>query len=85
MVGEMLGNALERKRVEQALRVSEERYARAINAGKVGIWEWNIQTNDIYVDPNLKAMLGYGDSEFSNNFHDWLGFIHPDDISSVKV
>jgi PAS domain S-box-containing protein len=85
MVGEILGNTLERKRVEQALRVSEERYVRAINAGKVGIWEWNIQTNDIYVDPNLKAMLGYGDREFSNNFHDWLGFIHPDDISSVKV
>lgn len=85
MVGEMLGNALERKAYEQALRVSEERYARAINAGKVGIWEWNIQTDEIYIDPNLKAMLGYADNEIYKHFNDWLRFVHPDDVESVQV
>ncbi|MBW4667017.1 MAG: PAS domain-containing protein [Cyanomargarita calcarea GSE-NOS-MK-12-04C] len=85
MVGEMLGNTLERKRVDQTLRVSKERYMRAISAGKVGIWEWNIQTNEIYIDSNLKAMLGYSDREITNYFDDWLTFIHRDDIESVKV
>lgn len=85
MVGEMLGNALERKRVEQVLRVSEERYARAINAGKVGIWECNIQTKEIYIAPNLKAMLGYAENEICNYLDDWTALIHPDDVEAVKV
>jgi PAS domain S-box-containing protein len=85
MVGEMLANALERKRVEQALRISEERYARAINAGKVGIWEWNIQTNEIYIDANLKSMLSYTASETTNHFEHWLRSIHPDDVDRVKA
>ncbi len=89
IVGEMLGHALERQRVEQALRISEDRYARAISAGKVGIWEWNIEKGEFYVDNNLKAMLGYDEDEinnkFNNKFDDWLKFVHPDDIESVKV
>ncbi|MBW4641695.1 MAG: PAS domain-containing protein [Goleter apudmare HA4340-LM2] len=85
MVGEMLGNALERKRVEQALRVSEERYIRAISAGKVGIWEWNIQTNEIYIDPNFLAMLGYTEQEVPKHFEQWLLLVHPDDIKAVKT
>lgn len=85
MVGEMLGNIIRRKRVEQALRVSEERYARAINAGKVGIWELNIKTDRVYIDSNLKAMLGYSEHEISDNFHDWLNLIHPQDIESFKL
>ncbi|BAY99062.1 signal transduction histidine kinase [Tolypothrix tenuis PCC 7101] len=84
MVGEIIGNALERLRVEQALRISEERYIRAISAGKVGIWEWNIKTNEIYIDPNLKTMLGYSEQEVPKYFDDWLKFVHHDDVESVK-
>jgi PAS domain S-box-containing protein len=84
MVCEMLGNTLQRKRVDQALRISEERYARAINAGKVGIWEWNIQTNNIYIDPNLKDILGYPKKDIFNNIEDWLKLIHPHDVEAVK-
>lgn len=67
------------------LKKTEERYIRAIYAGKVGIWEWNIDTNEIFIDHNLKAMLGYADDEISNCFYDWLNLIHPDDVEIVKV
>ncbi|MEO1432909.1 MAG: histidine kinase dimerization/phosphoacceptor domain -containing protein [Cyanobacteria bacterium J06633_8] len=85
IVAEMLGNVLGRKRVEEALRVSEERYARAISAGKVGVWEWNIHTNEVYIDSNLKAMLGYKDEEIANEFSNWLRFVHSGDIDLVKA
>ncbi|MEM6398981.1 MAG: histidine kinase dimerization/phosphoacceptor domain -containing protein [Cyanobacteria bacterium P01_D01_bin.116] len=85
IVAETLGNVLGRKRVEQALRVSEERYARAISAGKVGVWEWNIQTNEVYIDSNLKAMLGYKDEEVVNQFVNWLRFVHLGDVGLVKA
>lgn len=85
MVVEILGNALERKRVEQALKITEERYTRAINAGNVGIWEWNIQTDEIYIDPNLKSMLGYVENKNYAKFSDWLSLVHIDDIELVKA
>ena len=85
IVAEILGNVLGRKRVEQALIVSQERYARAISAGKVGLWEWNIQTNEVYIDSNLKAMLGYQDEEITNQFSNCLRFMHSDDVGLVKA
>ncbi|MBE9215648.1 PAS domain-containing protein [Plectonema cf. radiosum LEGE 06105] len=85
IVAEILGNVLERKRLEETLKVSEERYARAINAGKVGVWEWDIQTNEVYIDSNLKAMLGYKDEEIANQFTSWLGFVHSSDVGLVKA
>ncbi|CAM2067734.1 PAS domain-containing protein [Sulfidibacter corallicola] len=61
------------------LRMSEERYARAVAAGKVGIWDWKVGSWWLYVAPNLKAMLGFSDHEISNNLKDWLKLIHPED------
>lgn len=75
----------ERKRVEENLRQSQERYALAIEAGHVGIWEWDLQTNVIYLDPILKAMLGYEDWEIRNTINDWHQLVHPEDREQVIV
>ena len=73
----------DRKRVEEALRESEERYALTTRAGEVGVWDWNLETNEIYLDPNLKAMLGYADHEIRNHLDDWGKFVHPGDAEQV--
>ena len=75
--------AIERKRVEKALRLSQDRYALAVGGGQVGVWDWNIQTNKLYISPNLKAMLGYADIEIGNNWDDWNKLIHAEDIEQV--
>ncbi|MGH9147323.1 MAG: ABC transporter substrate binding protein, partial [Vicinamibacterales bacterium] len=76
-------NLTERRRTEAALRDSQERYARATAAGSVGVWDWNLETNEIYVDPSLKAILGYEDHEIRNHLEDWGRCVHPDDGPSV--
>ncbi|MEW6495452.1 MAG: PAS domain S-box protein [Cyanobacteriota bacterium] len=68
-----------RKQAEAALQISQERYALAVSAGKVGVWDWKLETNEIYLDPNLKALLGYSDREIQNHLDDWGARIHPDD------
>ncbi|MDY7006918.1 MAG: EAL domain-containing protein [Cyanobacteriota bacterium] len=75
----------QRKQVEEHLRKSQERYALAIEAGHVGIWEWDLQTNVIYLDPILKAMLGYEDWEIRNMIDDWHQLVHPEDREEVMA
>lgn len=69
--------------VEERLRFSEECYTLAINSSKVGVWDWNMETNAIYLSPNLKAMLGYEDDEIPNQIEPWGNLVHPDDRERV--
>jgi PAS domain S-box-containing protein len=70
---------------EAALKESEERYGLATQSGQVGVWDWDIKTGEIFVDPNLKAMLGYADHEIRNHLDDWGKLVHPDDTEQVMV
>ena len=49
------------------------------------MWDWNLQTNEIYVDPKLKAMLGFEDAEIPNRLEDWGARVHPDDVPAVMA
>jgi PAS domain S-box-containing protein len=73
----------DRKRVEEALRTREAQYHLAVNAGQVGVWNWNLETDEIYLDPHLKAMLGYADEEIRNHLEDWGQKVHPEDAPAV--
>lgn len=73
----------ERKKVEKALLKSQERYALATHAAKVGVWDWNVQTNEFYLDRNVKEILGYDDSEIPNDLAVWSGYVYPEDKQSV--
>ncbi|MDX2250738.1 MAG: PAS domain S-box protein [Nitrospira sp.] len=69
----------ERKRTENALRISQERYARATAIGKVGVWELDVATGLYHGDVNLKALFGYEPDELSTDPYVWLGLVHPED------
>jgi PAS domain S-box-containing protein len=75
----------ERKRAEEALHLSRERYTLAVNAGKVGVWDWDIESGHIYLDPILKALLGFEDSEIPNEIGAWASHVHPDDLQRVMA
>lgn len=77
--------ALKEQKINQALRLSEQRYALALSAGEVGVWDWDIKNNQLYVAMNLKAMLGYTHNEVNFNWEEWQKLIHPDDQERVKV
>ena len=73
----------DRKQTAEALRKSGERYALATSAAKVGVWDWNIKTGDFYLDPNIKAILGYTDDEIPNDIEIWVKYVHPEDSKAV--
>jgi PAS domain S-box-containing protein len=74
-----------RKLAEEALHESQHRYHLATTAAGVGVWDWNLTTNEIYIDPALKAALGFEDDEIRNHLEDWARRVHPDDGERVMV
>ena len=82
----MAGTALditERTQTEEALRTSEERWHLAAQGSNDGIWDWNIQTGEVFFSPRWKAMRGFADHEVSNHIDEWRSRIHPDDLDRV--
>ena len=69
----------DRKRADEALRRSEERYARATAVGKVGVWELDVTTGMYHGDTNLKGLFGYVEDELSTDPDAWLSLVHPED------
>ncbi|MFW5735307.1 MAG: PAS domain S-box protein, partial [Oceanidesulfovibrio sp.] len=69
---------------EDRLRKREQRYRMAVEAGHIGVWEWDITTGDMYLDLNLKHMLGYEDSEIKSHIIDWSQHVHPADRELIE-
>ena len=68
-----------RKRAEEALKESEERFDLAVKAAQEGIWDWNIETDEVWHSHRYNEMLGYSDDEMGNHISAWLHLLHPDD------
>lgn len=75
----------ERRQTEEALRLAQNRYTLASQAGQVGVWDWDLNTNEIYLDPILKAILGYEDHEITNHLDDWGQYIYAEDAPAVMA
>lgn len=74
----------ERKKSEEALRESEERYALASLGSNDGLWDWDLRNNVIYFSSRWKSMLGYADDEIGNQPEEWLNLAHPDDRPEME-
>jgi len=65
--------------IEEILKTNNERLNLAINATEQGIWDWNVETNDVYYSSQWKNQIGYADDELENEFSIWVEHLHPDD------
>lgn len=70
----------ERKRVENALRKSQELLDMAMKVANDGIWDWNLIENKVYFDSRYFTMAGYEPDEFPHSFHEWRKRVYPEHI-----
>ena len=80
LLGRLFINRRNRIKSEQLLKESEQRFQRAMNASQDGIYDWDLETKEIYYSPGWKRMLGYEPNELPNTFSIWEELTHPDDV-----
>ncbi len=69
----------ERKKVERELRLNEERLNYALQGANDGLWDWNMETNEVYYSPRWLGMLGYLPGELPETLATWAMLVHPDE------
>ncbi len=72
-----------RKQAEIDLKESEKRLKLALTAAGMGVWEWNLLNDEIYLSPECYEVLRI--SEFGGNLSAFREFVHPDDAESVTL
>lgn len=86
---ELKAEIAERRRVEEALRESEERFRLAAKSSSDLIYEWDISTDDLIWFGDIDSALGFDSGEFPRTLEAWVNQIHPDDqvrlADSVKL
>lgn len=69
--------------IQEKLTESEERWQVVLRGNNDGIWDWNLKTNELFLSPRWKEMLGYQDEELENHFKSWRNLLHPKDVERV--
>ncbi len=82
---ESLVDISEQKSVQEALRISEQRYALAAQGANDGLWDWDLKTHEVYYSTRWKSMLGYEESEIDGNVDEWFRRVHPEDVLRLKT
>jgi PAS domain S-box-containing protein len=71
------------KESQDALRSKEQRWKQSLQIGSIGVWDWNIQTNETYFSTGWKNILGFETNEIPNKFEEYEKRIHPNDVATV--
>ncbi len=76
--------AIERAKVNQRLRDSEDRYALAARGANDGIWDWDLRSDEIFYSDRWKSMLGHTADEIAPNIVEWFDRVHPKDQDRLR-
>jgi diguanylate cyclase (GGDEF)-like protein/PAS domain S-box-containing protein len=83
-VGAMM-DISERKKIERALRESEQRLDLALAASDLASWEWNIATGEVQLSRHFSHVLGFQAGEIGSRIEAWAALVHPEDLPRLKA
>ncbi len=80
-----LQDITERKAAEDALLRHERRLAEAQRIAKIGSWEWNLRTDQVWWSEETYHIFGVRYQDYVPSFESNAKFIHPDDLSRFRL
>jgi PAS domain S-box-containing protein len=69
---------------EKSLKENQTRLELAQKAARMGVWEWDLGTDEVVWSLGAPALYGVAPSTFRLRYEDWLGFVHPGDRDAVR-
>ena len=84
LLGTSLASGLGRIRIEARLTKLEERGELAKDALNDGLWDFDVERNEMYFSARWRAMLGYSGTDMDLS-PDWRSLVHPEDMSRVQL
>ena len=82
LIGSLILNLRRSRKAERSLRESEERMKLAASAAKLGMWEWDLAANKIWVDTRNWGRLE-GPVDNRSDYTHFMRMVHPDDRDGV--
>ncbi len=77
----LLIQSISRRRDRLVLAETAHRLRLARSAGKVGIWQWDAETEQMIIEPELGELLGY---DASGGYLDSSAHIHEEDLPNLR-
>ncbi len=74
----------EEKRSKRELKVAQQRLELALKGAELGVWDWNIKSDEVKFNKKWANMIGFSLDEIDQNFEFWEERVHPEDLSRVK-
>ena len=68
----------------EALEDTQSRLHLMSEAGNIGLWDYDLLTDEIYFSPEWKNQLGYEDYEIKNIYQEWENRLHPEDLDRFR-
>ncbi|MCG3113272.1 MAG: PAS domain S-box protein [Candidatus Manganitrophus sp. SB1] len=75
----------ERKRAEEALVQAEARLRLALQAGRIGTWDWNMATGQIIWSQGHEELWGMAPGAFKGTYAEFDARLHPEDRDGLQT
>ncbi|MDP4490377.1 PAS domain S-box protein [Pseudoalteromonas piscicida] len=80
------------KKAEEQLRIARNkadsmalRMQLANNSAQIGVWEWDLVTNELIWDELMFKLYGISEVQFTKVYDAWANAVHPDDIEFASA
>lgn len=74
----------EARQIREALRNSERRLQFAQVSARLGSWEWNVKTSELWWADGIWLLHGRSIGSVDPTFENWMGFINAEDRDAVQ-
>jgi len=80
----MIHDITERKNVEIKLQELTKKLHVALETGNIGVWEWNLNTEEMILDERMREMINLETGSFGETYEDFENLLNPEDIPHLR-